>query len=1178
MMTFRKIAAESDGKLLRAYFTENKPEPLQDPVLAPGRQLDSGERLTAYYTGTDGRATWRPDLSPALQQAMGVDARFMPKDAELDRLFEAKRADTGAAWSKHPRKLSGFDLTLQPHKSVSLAAEFAQTPAESAAIRNAVRRANDATMRYVGRELGWARRGKGGEDGADPGDVAWVSFDHHTARPTLAVRDGPDGATYLMDVPIHGDPHDHIHNFLLNLVVTEDGRIGSLDTRALTGVRVHEFGAYFQAKLAEELRQLGMRIGYDKNEQAAYVDAIPQRAVDAFSKSHRQVLRGAKAFARDQGLDWETMSAEDKHKILARHGEVERLAKDGGKNERQLWRDEAASIGWRHETAIDGTIPEKLSDEARFDRAYAFAARHLADEFHTAAVVDHDKLRVHAARGLIALGIAGGPNDIDEVVALLEARGLTLRGEAVGLVTGVVDDKVRVTNTAQLRIEQSLIEHVTRAASDRSAALTPGAITAAIDRSGLDFAKEPEHGAAQIAAIHALGQGGAFALLTGVAGSGKTTVLGPLVDAWHQDTSYDPGGRQVIGVATAWRQADALKGAGIRDSMEQAGIKGIFALQPLLASIEDGSFAPTRNTVLVIDEISQIAPRPMLRLLELQARTGMTIRALGDREQAQAIEAGDTIEILRRALPKELLPELLSTVRQVATRDRAIAGLFRDARAGEALAMKREDGTARLLGGDQDQVIDQIAEFYLRRRDILRAAGSKRGITISVLTNEDAADISRAVRTRLKARGEIGSDEAIYRAVAPRGPDHSTYDLPIATGDRLRLFRRTWAKIDGKGGAIGNNGDIVEVVGKSADGLRLRNKDGRIGAVEWRSLADPGSGRLMLGPGHALTIDAAQGITSDEHINALPRGSAGITAFKAYVAESRARGASWTLVSEAAVHEAVKYGRALGDATPITAAKLWERVGEDMSRKPYKALGIDLLEDARTAREQATDAFLRQSRTIQTWSVDGPETVRNVRKRAKTQAVINQLAADVDTLGEPVRRNGAALKKIRKRASARHDAMAVEAFMRGRDGTLTPRDIAREQAVRKQLGQGIAGVPESIRGNRVLLDEVGRAAREHVQAMTVDAFMRDRGPLDGASGRPVTRDERDWARTQTLRKKLAGGIAGLDEQISQNFTILSASADAVEHHLRARRIEIERQRRRLEEATRPKTPGSSPGF
>ena len=35
---------------------------------------------------------------------------------------------------------------------------------------------------------------------------------------------------------------------------------------------------------------------------------------------------------------------------------------------------------------------ERLTDEERFDRAYDFAARHLAEEFHTAAVIDHEKL------------------------------------------------------------------------------------------------------------------------------------------------------------------------------------------------------------------------------------------------------------------------------------------------------------------------------------------------------------------------------------------------------------------------------------------------------------------------------------------------------------------------------------------------------------------------------------------------------------------------------------------------------------------------------------------------------------------------------------------------------------------------------------------------------------------
>jgi hypothetical protein len=37
--------------------------------------------------------------------------------------------------------------------------------------------------------------------------------------------------------------------------------------------------------------------------------------------------------------------------------------------------------------------------------------------------------------------------------------------------------------------------------------------------------------------------------------------------------------------------------------------------------------------------------------------------------------------------------------------------------------------------------------------------------------------------------------------------------IPITTGGKLRLFRRTWAKIGGKGGPIGANDDSAETAG-----------------------------------------------------------------------------------------------------------------------------------------------------------------------------------------------------------------------------------------------------------------------------------------------------------------------------------------------------------------------------
>ena len=556
----------------------------------------------------------------------------------------------------------------------------------------------------------------------------------------------------------------------------------------------------------------------------------------------------------------------------------------------------------------------------------------------------------------------------------------------------------------------------------------------------------------------------------------------------------------MVGLATAWKQADELKGAGIERG---------FAVQRMLFDIEKGRFQPNRNTVLVIDEVSQIGPRPMLQLLELQARTGMTIKALGDREQAQSIEAGDTIEIMRRSLPKEALPELLSTVRQETERGRTIAGLFRGTELGPfaklkdrqehritevatALDMKREDGTAMLVGGDHDQVIERIADLYMQRLDHLQASGSKRSVTVSVPTNEDAADVSRAIRERLKARGQLGTDEVTKRAIDQRG---ETYNLPIATGDRLRLFRRTWATVDGQGGYIGNNGSVVEVLGRTDTGLWLRDKDGRVGEVEWRRMADEKTGRLLLGFGHAVTIDAAQGMTSGEHIAAFPRGTAGVTAFKAYVAESRAKGATWTMIAEGSVMEAVKRSRALGDASPVTLADLWNRVATDMANKPYKALGMDLARAARAGLEHAVDAFIQQSHRFQKMEADGRNPGQEMRRHVRDLAANREMAGHGVALNGAMRRNDAALQGVGQELAAQERGQRVRAFVQQQsDGVKAgdnpggeARRLVQAEAVRRTLARHVAGLNEALQRNAQNLRGLGQDIDAHLRGLRKDA-------------------------------------------------------------------------------------------
>jgi conjugative relaxase-like TrwC/TraI family protein len=1037
MLGIRKISADSNGATVAAYYhDEIKPTLDVGAGAAPVPNQETGERVANYYTRTPDGATWSPDIDEKVAAALGINPTKAPDQKTIARLVEARRADTGEKWeAKSPRKVSALDLTFSPHKSWSLASAFAPTEAERQIIHYIETQANQKAMEYAAEVLGWARQGKHGMDGAEQGDVAWMTVRHKTARPTLHVEDPTTATTYLVDLASVGDPQDHHHNILFNLVVTEDGRIGSLDTKRLRD-KVHEVGAVYQAYLAEYGRRFNIAIEYDVKQEAAIISKVDKAAVDEFSKRHRQIEREAKTRARSLGLEWETMDIEKKKDILAKTGltaRIRKLGEDEARDE-EVWRARAQAIGWTHESVVDHMIPVPMwSDQQRYDMAYEFAAAKLAKEFRNAAVVDLDLLRTYVTGGLIATGLKD-TGDIDIVTKTVMSRGIKLAGKHADLLEETSDGKQRITNTIQVGIERDLMEQARCASTSTRGALPASAIRDAIAGSGLDFEREPEHGAQQIGAIYALGTGGDLTVLTGVAGAGKTTLLTPLVAAYKAD------GRNVIGIATAWRQAEALKDTGIgvqehevfgtidpagrattRESintMKRAGTDGTYALTRFLRMVDRGEIELNDRTVLIVDEVSQIAPKKFLKLLELQARTGLAIKALGDPNQVQAIEAGDTMRLLEYVLPEDVMPFLGATVRQKTKRGRTIAGHFREGEAAAALKLKREDGTAKLIGGDLDQVAERIASFYLQRRDILRARGNNRGITISVPTNADAAAISHAVRDKLRSRGEITGADTILKAIDQRG-EH--YDLPVAQGGRVRLFRKTWTRFtDGSHGFLGNNGDILDVIAVAPATITLRAVDGRIAMVDHDALREEQTGRILLGFGHAMTIDSAQGITSTEHINALPRGAANLTAFKAYVAESRHTDAAWTMIGEAGVLEAERLSRAIGDTTPITTEDLWKRVGSDMSEQKRKSLAVELMrivkrldpdrpdqrDPGRSRKSRSTERWLKYQLQVETMAAADEEPERSYRRKMEEREAATALASHGASLSRTIEANG----------------------------------------------------------------------------------------------------------------------------------------------------------------------------
>ncbi len=127
------------------------------------------------------------------------------------------------------------------------------------------------------------------------------------------------------------------------------------------------------------------------------------------------------------------------------------------------------------------------------------------------------------------------------------------------------------------------------------------------------------------------------------------------------------------------------------------------------------------------------------------------------------------------------------------------------------------------------------------------------------------------------------------------------------------------------------------------------------------------------------------------------------------------------MISEAALYEAERHRQALGDITPITHEDLWARAAEDMSRKPYKALGIDLLGAARQDRENAVDSFIACHQGMEIAQLEDPAFGRKALRRLRSRAINVSLGRHLAALKQAIQENGAIIRDMtREREASDH--------------------------------------------------------------------------------------------------------------------------------------------------------------
>jgi hypothetical protein len=874
------------------------------------------------------------------------------------------RMDTSRA------RIGYVDLTFSAPKSVSVAWAFAPTDAERGMIHQAHHDAIGSVMRDIEAQIGRARKGKAGQDGWEPGSIGWVSFDHYTARPTVAVvktdRSGQD-YTELHTFKsaggrVSGDMQLHTHTAVFNAVLTETGRMGGVWLDQLDG-RVKEWGALYQAYLATNLRRHGVDVVPDDRTEMARLTAVPEHVTEHFSKRTTGGTAAARAYAAEQGLDWDTLDANRKIGLLKQGVQDPRGAKSDDLSDAAAWRLAAAGIGYEHRSVLrPDQKQKKVSRDDRLEAAYQSALPVFDKELQRRAAVEGADARLAAAKGLIASGVES-PADVNAITKAMRERGVTQRGEHTSLVWGDVKgengrDKVGITTTLHRDEELMLVASARAAGQDRTAALSPDQIAAAVKRfPELDFTSR--HGKAQRAVMEQLGTGGRLSVAIGVAGSGKSTLLKPLVDAWKAD------GRQVHGIALAWRQSDDLTEAGIT-------ARNARAVESFLKSIENGRVRLDAKSVVVVDELGLLGTRQLNDLLRAQKEHGFQIVGIGDPRQMQSAEAGAVVDLLRRGLGEKAIPTLETSVRQVEQEERETTLMFRNGETAAAVERKVENGTLRVTPGGYEETVQSVVTLWQQRRDA-NAGRERFSISVSAPTNHDAHQISIAIRAKRRELGEVGADRITVPAASGAGADARKYDLPLADGDRVRLFERTNARFldTNKGGNIGRNGTVLEVAGVKAEGLVLRTREGREGLVKWDSLKSEATGRIKLAYGDVLTTNTSQGATVSEHIFAVPGGSRQVNAFGAYTSGSRHREQSFIVTSDGAERQEVAGRRPLGDKRHVRESDVIENVARNFARQPVKEGSLAMIARAENLRTGTIQKMQAGKQPLEQRAVDG---------------------------------------------------------------------------------------------------------------------------------------------------------------------------------------------------------------
>jgi conjugative relaxase-like TrwC/TraI family protein len=817
------------------------------------------------------------------------------------------------------------DMTLAHNKSVSvLHAAFREQArrarlagdhqaerlwtAREERVQEILQEANHAALEWMQDHAGYVRRGYHGRkvDGVEPG--RWE-------RAKIVV------ATFLQGTSRDGDPHDHSHNVVARVALSEsDGIWRAVDTMALRQ-QTGAMAAIAESRVRSALsREFGVAWARRDDGRGYEIEGITQEELDAYSTRTRAVTQKARELARA----WE-----DKYGRAPNAREMLFI----GDHANQLTRGNKAAelIDWdklarRWDRVIGGRLAGIAERVCRFGRAGREKAPSAEMQQQTMELALASVQAMHSTwtRSELMRHLAWmmGPEFDAMTPASREAMLHTLTDQALSVQQGVIcleapewpapppqlirdldgrsvftrPGTTRYACKGQLGMEEKLCQQAQAqgapALTLEFAAAQLGAEAEALDailrERAQDATQVTQRGLRmdQAAMIYqALTSRQRMSVGVGPAGSGKTHTAAAGARAWQAS------GGHVIGLTCSQAARNVLERAGIWDSWNTARFFG---------RLDAGKITISPGTLFVIDEGSMMSMTDIADIVDLAEQTGGKVFLTGDHAQLTAVESGGGMMLAAKRLGFTQLSEPVR-FREEWERDASLR-----LRLGDQTALEDYNEHGRITGAGREQVFGQARRAYVAGR----LAGDD--MLLMAYTRDDCRELSRQIRDDLVHLGLVDHGPTVKIAYGARA---SVGDLIVARDNDRELI--TDIGPDGAEHDLAN-GDIFRVEAIRENGIMVRR------VLE---ASEDGSPRfadhaVLYGHRNLATTDLAYAVTGHNgQGGTVSRGLALITGRESlqwlYVALTRGRQRNTAM---AVTHEGVKETPEGEEAMPQRAA------------------------------------------------------------------------------------------------------------------------------------------------------------------------------------------------------------------------------------------------------------------